>query len=250
MIKRIGVIGASQMGSGIAHVCALGSTSACGRRPGASQRASSHQPQHGPADRPGMIRPGQGPRSSASDGADYKPFRDCGLRRSGDREQAVKARSSRSLRRPAVERAARHRLVDFGDAPRAVTDRPGKFMGITSESGDDGSGRADPRHCHRGETFRTVREVVVKLEGRSRSTPRISRPLSSTHPAADDQRGGLRALRRRGQRRGDDTGMKWAPTTRWARSNSPTSSASTPACRSCRSCTRDWPIQHVRVRCS
>ena len=82
-LRRIGIIGAGQMGSGIAHVCALAGIdvvltdineercSAAGRRSSATCRARSRAARSAKKTRM--------PRSRASNGADYALFADCDM---------------------------------------------------------------------------------------------------------------------------------------------------------------------------
>ena len=215
MIQRIGVIGAGQMGGGIAHVCALKgldrlscSTSTSWR---SKRRIDAFERQHGPADRP---RPDQAGREGCRAAAHPDRHRlqamlaDCDLvDRGGDRERGrSSARSSRRSARSCRRRAAGDQhLVDLGDAP-GVDHRPARQVhghAFHEPGADDAPGRADPRHRHgRGDVPRHPRpdDPPRQEAGQRRGLPGLHR---QPHPAADDQRGGLCALRGRRHRRGD-----------------------------------------------
>ncbi len=174
MIKRIGVIGAGQMGSGIAHVCAL---------KGYDIRLVDIDQQHLDAavdnigrnmDRQisrGMIRPEDKDAGikRITTGTDYKVFTDCDL-------VVEAATENEQLKReifkkvcvglpPNVLLATNTSSISVTRLA-SVTDRPGKFMGMHFMNPVPLMGLVE---LIRGiateeETFRTVREVVVKLE--------------------------------------------------------------------------------------
>ena len=90
------------------------------------------------------------------------------------------------------------------------------------------------------EATKAVRHQARQDHRGGRGFPGLHR---QPHPAADDQRGDLHALR--GRRHGRGHRHRHAARRQpsdGAAASSPTSSASTPACRSCRCCTRAWPI--------
>ena len=174
MIKRIGVIGAGQMGSGIAHVCALKGFDI--------RLADVDQPHLDKGldaisrnmDRQigrGMIRPED--KDSAlnriSTSTDYKAFADCDLIvEAATENEAVK----REIFKKVCEGLPANVLLATNTSSisvtrlAAVTDRPGKFMGMHFMNPVPLMGLVE---LIRGiateeETFRTVREVVVKLD--------------------------------------------------------------------------------------
>ena len=96
------------------------------------------------------------------------------------------------------------------------------------------------------ETFETavsLRHQARQDHRRRRGFPGLHR---QPHPAADDQRGDLHALRGRrlggGDRHRHAAGRQPSD---GAAASSPTSSAWTPAWRSCRCCTTAWPIPNT-----
>jgi 3-hydroxyacyl-CoA dehydrogenase len=196
MIKRIGVIGAGQMGSGIAHVCAL---------KGFDIRLMDIDQPHINSgienigrnmDRQigrGMIRPED--KDSAlkriTTATDFKPFADCDLIvEAATENESVKRDIFKKLCEglpPNVLLATNTSSISVTRLA-SVTDRPGKFMGMHFMNPVPLMGLVE---LIRGiateeETFRTVRDVVVKLD---------KKPVN-----AEDF---LHALRRRRQRRGD-----------------------------------------------
>ena len=174
MIKRIGVIGAGQMGSGIAHVCALkgydirlidvdqphldSGIDAIGRN---MDRQIGR----------GMIRPEDKDAALKRivTGTDYKVFADCDLVvEAATENEAVK----RAIFKKVCEGLPPNVLLATNTSSISVTrlasgtDRPGKFMGMHFMNPVPLMGLVE---LIRGiateeETFRTVREVVIKLE--------------------------------------------------------------------------------------
>ena len=174
MIKRIGVIGAGQMGSGIAHVCAL---------KGFDIRLLDLDQSHLDAavenigrnmDRQigrGMIRPEDKDTGlkHIETATDYKVFADCDLIvEAATENEAVK----REIFKKVCVGLPPNVLLATNTSSISVTrlasgtDRPGKFMGMHFMNPVPLMGLVE---LIRGiateeETFRTVREVVVKLE--------------------------------------------------------------------------------------
>jgi 3-hydroxybutyryl-CoA dehydrogenase len=171
MIKRIGVIGAGQMGSGIAHVCAL---------KGYDIRLADVDQAH--LDKAivrnmerqigrGMIRPED--KDSAlkriSTSTDYKQFADCDLivEAATENEQVKREIFKKvCVDLPANVLLATNTSSISVTRLASVTDRPGKFMGMHFMNPVPMMGLVE---LIRGiateeETFRTVRDVVVKLD--------------------------------------------------------------------------------------
>ena len=169
MIKRIGVIGAGQMGSGIARLRPQGLRHPYrGRRPGASREGHGrHRPQHGPPDRPRHDPArGQGRRIAAiTTGTDYKQFADCDLivEAATENEQVKREIFKKvCVDLPANVLLATNTSSISVTRLASVTDRPGKFMGMHFMNPVPMMGLVE---LIRGiateeETFRTVREVV------------------------------------------------------------------------------------------
>ncbi|MBS0521124.1 MAG: 3-hydroxybutyryl-CoA dehydrogenase [Proteobacteria bacterium] len=174
MIKRIGVIGAGQMGSGIAHVCAL---------KGFDIRLIDVDQQHLDAgldsigrnmDRQisrGMIRPEEkdaGFKRIATD-TDYAVLADCDLVvEAATENEAIKREIFKKVcvgLPPNVLLATNTSSISVTRLA-SVTDRPGKFMGMHFMNPVPMMALVE---LIRGiateeETFRTVRDVVLKLE--------------------------------------------------------------------------------------
>ena len=123
------------------------------------------------------------------------------------RRKTSSARSSPSSAR----RSSRDAIVATNTSSISITrlaavDRPAGAVHRHPfhESGAaDGAGRADPRHRHRRRDLRGrqgVRHQARQDDRGVRGFPGLHR---QPHPAADDQRGDLHALRRRRHRRGD-----------------------------------------------
>ncbi len=215
MIKRIGVIGAGQMGSGIAHVCALKGfeirladidQSHLDKGIDAIGRNMDRQISRG------MIRSGgqgRGARAHLDRHRLQAVRRLRPDRRGGDRERGGEARDlQEGLRGTCRQRPACDQyLVDLGDEARRG-DRPARQVhghALHEPGPADGPGRADPRHRHGGGDLphgARGRGQARQEAGQRRGLPGLHR---EPHPAADDQRGGLCALRRRRQRRGRST---------------------------------------------
>jgi 3-hydroxybutyryl-CoA dehydrogenase len=174
MIKRIGVIGAGQMGSGIAHVCALKGydirlvdidLERVGV--GIDNIGRNMDRQVGR----GMIRPEDKDAGLKRivPGTDYKVFADCDLIvEAATENEAVKREIFKKVcidLPPNVLLATNTSSISVTRLA-SVTDRPGKFMGMHFMNPVPLMGLVE---LIRGiateeETFRTVREVVVRLE--------------------------------------------------------------------------------------
>jgi 3-hydroxybutyryl-CoA dehydrogenase len=174
IIKRIGVIGAGQMGSGIAHVCAL---KGFGIRlmdvdqprinSGVENIGRNMDRQIGR----GMIRPEEKDEAlrRIETSTDFKAFADCDLVvEAATENESVK----RDIFRKLCEGLPSNVLLATNTSSisvtrlASVTDRPGKFMGMHFMNPVPLMGLVE---LIRGiateeETFRTVREVVVKLD--------------------------------------------------------------------------------------
>ncbi len=174
MIKRIGVIGAGQMGSGIAHVCALkgfdirlADVDQAHLDKGIEAIGHNMDRQIGR----GMIRPEE--KDSAlkriAPAVDYKQFADCDLIvEAATENEAVK----REIFKKVCEGLPPNVLLATNTSSisvtrlASVTDRPGKFMGMHFMNPVPMMGLVE---LIRGiateeETFRAVREVVVRLD--------------------------------------------------------------------------------------
>jgi 3-hydroxybutyryl-CoA dehydrogenase len=174
MIKRIGVIGAGQMGSGIAHVCALkgfdiriADVDQAHLDKGIDAIVRNMERQIGR----GMIRPEEKDAAirRISSGTDYKQFADCDLivEAATENEQI-----KREIFKKVCEGLPPNVLLATNTSSisvtrlASVTDRPGKFMGMHFMNPVPMMGLVE---LIRGiateeETFRTVRDVVVKLD--------------------------------------------------------------------------------------
>src|SRR5260370_430042 len=182
MIKRIGIIGAGQMGSGIAHVCALkgfdirlADVDQAHLDKGIEAIGHNMDRQIGR----GMIRPEE--KDSAlkriAPASDYKQFADCDLIvEAATENEAVK----REIFKKVCEGLPPNVLLATNTSSisvtrlASVTDRPGKFMGMHFMNPVPMMGLVE---LIRGiateeETFRTVREVVVRLH---------NKPVKSAH---------------------------------------------------------------------
>ena len=192
-IKTVGVIGAGQMGNGIAHVCALagydvvlndvaedrveaGLATISGNM--ARQVARGKMTEDDAQDR----------RSTASSRRPASTaFGDCDLvieaatENEDGQAQDLRRRSARMLK---PTRHARHQhLLDL-DHPARRGDRPARALhrhALHEPGAADGAGRADPRHRHRRGDLRGRRKVFVRAARQDhRRWPRTSRPSSST----------------------------------------------------------------------
>ena len=190
MIKRIGVIGAGQMGSGIAHVCALKGfdirlmdVDQPHINSGIENIGRNMDRQIGR----GMIRPEDKDAAlrRITTSTDYKQFADCDLivEAATENEQVKREIFKRLCEGlpPNVLLATNTSSISVTRLA-SVTDRPGKFMGMHFMNPVPlmEPGRADPRHRHRGRDLPHGARRRRSSSTRSRSTPRIFRPSSST----------------------------------------------------------------------
>ena len=173
-IKRIGVIGAGQMGSGIAHVCALKGfdirlmdVDQPHINSGVENIGRNMDRQIGR----GMIRPEEKDAAlrRITTGTDFKQFSDCDLVvEAATENEHVK----REIFKKVCEGLPANVLLATNTSSisvtrlASVTDRPGKFMGMHFMNPVPLMGLVE---LIRGiateeETFRSVREVVVKLD--------------------------------------------------------------------------------------
>ncbi|WP_300780840.1 3-hydroxybutyryl-CoA dehydrogenase [Enhydrobacter sp.] len=174
MIKRIGVIGAGQMGSGIAHVCALKGFDIRLIDVDQPHLDNGLESINRNMDRQigrGMIRPEDkesGLRRIAV-GTDYKVLSDCDLIvEAATENEAIKRDIFKKLcvdLPPNVLLATNTSSISVTRLASG-TDRPGKFMGMHFMNPVPMMGLVE---LIRGiateeETFRTVRDVVLKLE--------------------------------------------------------------------------------------
>ncbi|MSP77016.1 MAG: 3-hydroxybutyryl-CoA dehydrogenase [Rhodospirillaceae bacterium] len=174
MIKRIGVIGAGQMGSGIAHVCALkgfdvriADVDQAHLDKGLDNIGRNMDRQIGR----GMIRPEDKDAAlkHITTSTDFKAFADCDL-------VVEAATENESVKREILKKLCPvlppNTLIATNTSSisvtrlASVTDRPGKFMGMHFMNPVPLMGLVE---LIRGiateeETFRSVREVVVTLE--------------------------------------------------------------------------------------
>ena len=173
MIKRIGVIGAGQMGSGIAHVCALKGFDIRLSDVDQGHLDKGIDAIHRNMDRQigrGMIRPED--KDSAlkriSTSTDFKQFADCDLIVEAATENEPVKREI--FKKVCVDLPANVLLATNTSSISvtrlaSVTDRPGKFMGMHFMNPVPLMGLVE---LIRGiateeETFRTVRELTIKL---------------------------------------------------------------------------------------
>ena len=212
-IRKIGVVGAGQMGNGIAHVCALSGlhvmlndiaperiTEGLATISGNLARQVSRQ----------RISEEQRQTALKHITAAKTCRRTRRLRsrhRGGDRKGRRQAQGVRHAVPGAQTRGDRRHqhLVDLDHAARR-RDRPAGAFHRHSfhESGAaDGAGRGDPRHRHRRRHVRGYQTVHRQARQADRGIGGFSRLHRQSHPAADDQRGDLHAVRGRRQRRGD-----------------------------------------------
>ena len=189
-IKTVGVIGAGQMGSGIAHVCALagldvrlndisedrinaGLATINGNMARQVSKGAITDAERQAA--LGRIRPA----------AAYEDFSELRHRHRGrDRERGGQAQDlRRALPGAAPGGDDRHQhLVDL-DHPACRRDRPAGALHrhpLHEPGAGDAARRADPRHRHRATRPSNRQSSSSPGSARPRRSPRISRPSSST----------------------------------------------------------------------
>ena len=173
MMKTIGIIGAGQMGSGIAHVCALAGydvrladvdAAALERARGNIERNIARQVSRGKVTEEAKVAA----LKRISSNTDYAPFRDCDLViESATEKEPVK----REIFKQLVPHLKPEALVASNTSSisitrlAAATDRPGKFIGMHFMNPVPVMTLVE---LIRGiatdeETFQTVRELSVKL---------------------------------------------------------------------------------------
>ena len=191
MIKKVGVIGAGQMGNGIAHVAALAGFDVV------LNDVSADRAQVGAWPPSTAIWRARSPRSTITEDAARQALGRITLAethrrprrlRSRDRDRGREGRGqaqdlSRSLR--GAEAGGDRRLQHLLDLDHAACrrHRPARALHRHSlhESGAaDGAGRADPRHRHRRRDLRGVQGIRQPSSASRSRSPRISRPSSST----------------------------------------------------------------------
>ena len=194
MIKRIGVIGAGQMGSGIAHVCALkgfdirlADVDQAHIDKGIDAIGRNMDRQIGR----GMIRPEDKDAAlrRISTATDYKPFADCDLIvEAATENEGVK----REIFKKVCEGLPSNVLLATNTSSisvtrlASVTDRPGKFMGMHFMNPVPMMGLVE---LIRGiateeETFRTVREVEEAKDAAQEAWIKAYRALATFRPGA------------------------------------------------------------------
>ena len=189
-IQSVGVIGAGQMGNGIAHVCALAGYSVMLNDVSADRIKAGIATINGnmtrqvaqEADQRG--RP-QGRARAHQAGGEIRRLGDCDLviETATEKEEVKRKIFSDSVRVAEAGRDRRHQhLVDL-DHAAGLLDRPAGALHRHSfhESGAaDGAGRGDPRHRHRRRHLRDAARNSSPSSARPSRCRRISRPSSST----------------------------------------------------------------------
>ena len=242
-IRKVGVIGAGQMGNGIAHVCALAGIPVVLNDivPAAPEGgAGDHQRQHDAPGQPQAHHRGRqagGAQAHRAPSRRYDGLSDCDLVIEAATEKEDVKRKIFTDLCPSLKPEA---IVASNTSSISITrlasstDRPEKFIGIhfmnpvpLMELVELIRGIATADADLRG--VEGVRHQARQDHRGGRGLPGLHR---QPHPAADDQRGDLHAVRRRRQRRGASTPpCGSARIIRWGRWSWPTSSASTLACR-------------------
>ena len=190
-IKKVGVIGAGQMGNGIAHVARWPAIDVVlddmSGRP-AEIGAGDHQRQPGAPGRQEDHHRGRAKPAARRASARRQTLDDLGGLRSGDRGRGREGRRQaqdlpRPLRGAEAGSDPRHQhLVDLDHAAGRL-DRPAGAFHRHSfhESGaGDGAGGSDPRHRHRRRDLRGRARNSSPSSARRSPCRKISRPSSST----------------------------------------------------------------------
>ena len=190
-MKKIGVVGAGQMGNGIAHVCALAGYS---RAPPRCERgARARRARH---DRRQPRAPGRPPVASAKRSENRRSARiqpALSLDAFGDVDLAIEVRhrersgEAQDLRRALPARFARRlprhqHLLHLHHPPRRA-DRPAGALhrhALHEPGAGHGAGGAGARHRHRRRDLRGGQDVRRRRSARRSRWRRISPPSSST----------------------------------------------------------------------
>ncbi len=175
-IKKVGVIGAGQMGTGIAHVIALGgytSPSTISRRRPSRSRCSTIEKNMKRQVAKGLIT--EGDMKPALKRISYAPnfeaFADCDLViEAATEDEAVKRKIFTDLCKnlKAGTHAGDQHVVDLDHAPR-LDDGPARALhrhALHESGAADGAGRADPRHRHRRRHVRGTRASSSRASAR------------------------------------------------------------------------------------
>ena len=244
-IRSIGVIGAGQMGSGIAHVCALAGydiliidMSRALAEAGVEVVRSNMERQR----RRGVIDQDEMDaalgRIAVVDSYAGLADCDCVIEAASENEKVKKeilAELTSSLKAEAII------CTNTSSIPitrlAAATDRPEKFMGMHFMNPVPMMNLVELIRglATDGETFDTIRALTLELGKVPANAEDFPAFIVNPYPVADDQRGGLCPLRGRRHRRFHRYGdaARRQPSHGPAR-NSPTSSASMSATPSCR----------------
>ena len=261
-IMRVGVVGAGQMGAGIAQVCAMSGlhvllfdarAEAAGTARDGIGRTMDRQIAKGAMEQ------------SARDDAMGRIAVATDIAEMGDRELVVEAVTEREAAKKAVYAALTPHLsagclLASNTSSISITrlgaasDRPDRFIGM--------------HFMYPAPKMKLIEIIrgIATGEPAFQATVALSERLGKTVAVSEDfpafivnrvlvpmiNEAIYRAprrhrLERRRHRRRDEARHQPA---RWGRSSSPISSASIPACRSCRCCTRDWATANTgRARC-
>ena len=212
-IRKVGVIGAGQMGNGIAHVCALAGFPSCSttsRRPASRRRSppstatwrarSAASASARTTSRPALKR--------IAAAESYDELADCDLViEAATEKEEVKRKIFAELcpvLKPETIVATNTSSISITRLA-AATDRPEKFIGIHFMNPVP---LMELVELIRGiatddATFEAVQGVRHQARQDHRGGGGFPGLHRQPHPAADDQRGDLHALRGRRQRRGD-----------------------------------------------
>ena len=203
-IRKIGVIGAGQMGSGIAHVSALAGFEVKLNDLSADRIKAGIATINGNMARQvSRKRITEEERQAAlkriAPAETLDAFGDCDLVIEAATEKEDVKRTIFADALPGAQARRHHRqqhVVDL-DHPARLVDRPAGALHRHPfhESGAaDGAGRAHPRHRHRRCDLRDHQAVRDQARQDHRGGGGFPRLHRQPHPAADDQRGDLHAL--------------------------------------------------------
>ena len=263
-ITRIGVIGAGQMGRGIAQVAAAHGLDGDARRRAARHRRARANRDRQAARAAGRQGEADGRASAIASLAQHRADRSLRRRpgdgrlrhRGGDRERATKREIFEALDRACrggVILATNTSSISITKLGAAVDAARARHRHALHEPGAaDEAGRDHPRPADQRRDLR--HHARAGASGSARPTVAVARhPRLHRQPHADPaaQRGLLRALRGpRHRSRTSTPASSSGSTTRWARSSWRTSSASTRASRSPRCCTASSATTSTgRARC-